>query len=501
MNKYIKNMVSVRSKKIVLFTIGTILFLVGAVLGAVWGIIYDMILKSQLSVTNSSRSFKIWKDIPIPIYMEFYFFNWTNPEATSASVKPHFVEIGPYVFREYHHRVNIVWNANETVTYRQVRSWHFKPEMSNGSLDDKVTNLNMVAATVGFQTRFYPMWKKILIDFVMKRNAELVVTKTVGELLFDGYDDPFLDMVKNFSHVPFDRFGYFVQRNNSPSYDGTFNMFTGVTDLKEVGIIKRWNFENHTGLYGSPCDEVRGSSGDLWPPMVGVTSAQIFTPDLCFSLPLFADGSIETYGLSGTVYVGNEQTLDNGKHFPEALCQCVHDCQPYGTLNASSCRFGSPLFVSFPHFYLADPSYVNSIQGLKPDAAKHKFFIALQPETGMPLHVAAKLQLNAMVEKWAHLSLFKHLPQDPMYIPILWFAERADLPPDMADMARTLLALPVMGHGILFGIAGLGVFIILVGILLSCRQEWSDMSHNDTDSLIHGEVPPSTEDDYSDVKG
>ncbi|KAK7873183.1 hypothetical protein R5R35_006398 [Gryllus longicercus] len=468
-------MASGRCKCILVFSIGSFLLLLGAIVGGLWGIIYDKMLRMELVLTNTSRSYQMWKDIPIPIYMEFYMFNWTNAAAVVAnsSIKPHFEQMGPYVFREYHHRVNMTWNSNDTITYQQVRSWHFQPDMSNGSLSDNVTNLNMVAATVAFQTRFMSYFKKIGVDVLMRATrSRLYVTKTVKELLFDGYDDKLLDLVKNITHkIPFKRFGYFVERNNSASADGIFNMWTGASDLHQLGMMEQWNYKHNTGLYNQPCDLVHGSSGDLWPPVTGRNSVHIFASDLCFSLQLYSAGAEEAHGLSGLRFVGDNRTLDNGKHFSETRCQCVGDCQPSGTLNASACRFGSPLFVSFPHFYLADSSYLTPLQGLKPDK-NHEFAIVLQPETGMPLHVEAKLQLNVLVERWPHLSVFKHVPQR-MYVPMLWFAQLADFPPDLAAEVRTLVAIPAIGRGTLFGIAGLGAFILLVGALVTWKHGWS----------------------------
>lgn len=75
-------------------------------------------------------------------------FNWTNPEAIhNKNIKPHFNEVGPYVFLEKHKRVNITWHAeNGTVSFNQTRTWHFIPELSNGSLTDEITSVNVMAA-------------------------------------------------------------------------------------------------------------------------------------------------------------------------------------------------------------------------------------------------------------------------------------------------------------------------------------------------------------------
>lgn len=45
---------------------------------------------------------------------------------------------------ESREKVNLTWNDNGTLTYRQRRSWHFAADQSNGSLDDLVTTINPV---------------------------------------------------------------------------------------------------------------------------------------------------------------------------------------------------------------------------------------------------------------------------------------------------------------------------------------------------------------------
>lgn len=35
-------------------------------------------------------------------------------------------------------------NNNNTITYMQLKSWHFEPTLSNGSLHDKITTVNIV---------------------------------------------------------------------------------------------------------------------------------------------------------------------------------------------------------------------------------------------------------------------------------------------------------------------------------------------------------------------
>lgn len=85
---------------------------------------------------------------PVPVYMKFMMFNWTNAEDIhKPGFKPNLVEMGPYVFTEKHDRVNVSFHKeNDTVSFDQIRTWHFEPSLSNGTLEDEVTNVNVIAA-------------------------------------------------------------------------------------------------------------------------------------------------------------------------------------------------------------------------------------------------------------------------------------------------------------------------------------------------------------------
>jgi scavenger receptor class B protein 1 len=59
----------------------------------------------------------------------------------------------------------------------------------------------------------------------------------------------------------------------------------------------------------------------------------------------------------------------------------VGECHPSGVFNVSSCRLDSPTFLSLPHFYNADPYYIDAIEGISPQD-KHEFYITLEPVSG-----------------------------------------------------------------------------------------------------------------------
>ena len=395
-----------------------------------------------------STNYDNWIKTPIPMYLEVYFFNWTNPEEISnyTNVKPNFEERGPYVFREIHERKNLIWNDNHTVTFNQRRTWYYEPGLSNGSLDDEITNLNVMSLSAASFEKDANFLIKEGLEIMLRLQGSFTWTKTVRELVFDGVKDPLLDVLNSINStmgikIPFDKFGWFYGRNLSDTYDGSFTMNTGNDSLTKLGYLTQWNGSNSTNMYRGRCGRVKGTTGELWPPEIGNRSEiELFAGDVCRSINLKYSEKMTMYDVVGSKYVGDESVFDNGTEYVEAKCWCNADkCPdlPSGVFNASACKFNSPTFVSFPHFYLADESYLKMMTGLKPNKTKHEFSIALEPTTGIPLNVEAKLQINMLMQPIKHFKYYENVPK--MMVPMIWFIQRAALTPDLAEQAKVIL--------------------------------------------------------------
>lgn len=238
-------------------------------------------------------------------------------------------------------------------------------------------------------------------------SVKLTVTKTVGELLFDGYSDPFLSFIKKMpisNTPPFSRFGWFVDRNGSWSYDGHFEMRSGQKDISKMGSLTQWNNVEKTKYYHDACSQISGTSGELWPMDMNATGdISLFVTDLCRPLTLSYQEQHTRFGVTGSRWVGGNKVFDNGQEYPPNSCYCTGDpatCPDLlkGVHNMSDCRFGAPIFASFPHFYLGDKAYVDAVVGLKPNQSKHEFSLSLEPTTGIPIDVDAKIQINTLIQ-------------------------------------------------------------------------------------------------------
>ena len=80
-------------------------------------------------------------------------------------------QVGPYVWREYHEKTNISFSEDGSlVDFLQTKYWVFDEERSNGSLDDEIFTLNMVAVQAAEATRWPGAWAEQDFPFMQVPN-------------------------------------------------------------------------------------------------------------------------------------------------------------------------------------------------------------------------------------------------------------------------------------------------------------------------------------------
>ncbi len=225
----------------------------GILVAALASITLDFVLSYAMVLTPTSQSYPMWKDLPAPLRASMYLFNVTNVEdVLKNGSKPNLVEVGPYVYEEFHNKTIDSWNDNGTVTYKQVRSWRHV----SGNARDTVTILNIPYATLaGMMLQQSPATRGLVNAGMAILNEKLFVTKPVGQILFDGYKDPILSAGEFLSKFKIDmpgltdKFGFYYGRNNTWYADGVFNINTGANGLGELGTVNTWNFSKQSPFY------------------------------------------------------------------------------------------------------------------------------------------------------------------------------------------------------------------------------------------------------------
>lgn len=146
-----------------------------------------------------------------------------------------------------------------------------------------------------------------------------------------------------------------------------------------LGELLQWKFKNRTEYFAGDCAKVHGSAGELFPSVIDSSEISIFSTDMCQNIPLEHTENSIVKGVDGKKFTIGPGLLDNGTSRIQNNCYCNGECVPSGIVNVSACRYGSPAFMSLPHFYKADTYYLNQIDGMKPRNDNHSFFITLEP--------------------------------------------------------------------------------------------------------------------------
>nr|XP_030141254.3 scavenger receptor class B member 1 isoform X1 [Taeniopygia guttata]XP_041575336.1 scavenger receptor class B member 1 isoform X1 [Taeniopygia guttata] len=463
-----------------------------ALLGGCLLLVGPLIIRHQViknvRIDPSSISFQMWKDIPVPFYLMVYFFEVLNPKQVLRGEKPVLSQRGPYVYREYRFKTNITFYDNDTVSYLEYRHLFFQPDLSNGTEDEYIVvpNIMMMGAAVMMENK--PGFMKFLLSGALASlKQEAFMNRTVGELMW-GYDDPLVDAINLIfpGMLPFKgKFGLFMDFNNSNS--GLFTVNTGMKNISQVHMVDSWNGLKMVNYWRSnQCNMINGTAGEMWPPFLSPTFLDFYSPDACRSLRLVYEQSGEFKGVPTYRFVAPKTLFANGTDYPpnEGFCPCMQS----GILNVSTCRLNAPMFISHPHFYNADPSLVNAVEGLRPNKDQHGLFLDLHPMTGIPMNCSIKLQLNLYIKRVSGITQTGKIK--PVVLPLLWFAESGSIEGSVLKQFYTnLVLLPSVLEYLQYTLLGLSAPLIISAAVLMAMRKGSVTESSDTQS----KATPSSE--------
>uniref|UniRef100_A0A4W5MI67 Scavenger receptor class B member 1 n=1 Tax=Hucho hucho TaxID=62062 RepID=A0A4W5MI67_9TELE len=457
-----------------LLVVGTLTVVFGTVIVFVGPIIIDnQIVKNLVIDPKNEMSYTMWKDVPVPFFMNVYFFNVLNPTEVLAGEKPMVEQRGPYVYRKRIQKQNITFHPNHTVSYLEYRSYFFEPSMSVGNESDVVTIPNMLVLGAAVMMEDLPFAVRLMISTTFKTFKEgPFLTKSVGELMW-GYDSKLVDFLNKWlpGMLPSTgKFGLFAEFNNSNT--GLFTIHTGKDDIRLIHKVDSWNGLSKLTNWKTPqCNMINGTAGQMWPPfMTKESTLPFYSPDACRSLEMVYQREGIMEGIPLYRYVAPKTLFANGSDYApnEGFCPCRQS----GLLNVSSCRSNSPVFISHPHFYNADPVLLDYVQGLQPAEDEHGLFIDIHPETGVPLNVSIRLQLNLYMKKVSGITETGKISE--VMMPMMWFEESGYIDGEILTTFHTnLVLLPKVMVYMQYCFIGLGLATILGVVLLYYRKKAS----------------------------
>ncbi|XP_045466919.1 scavenger receptor class B member 1 isoform X2 [Harmonia axyridis] len=415
-------------RRLAVVLLGIFTLAIGIILSSIpW---LDYLIIKNLRLWNGSISFQYWQKPGVVRLTKVYIFNVTNPdEFLEDGDKPQLQEIGPFVYREDMEKVNIKFHDNGTVSYQHKKILQFVPELSVNK-EQKITVPNIPLLTLAMHSNTLGFFVQKTISLILNMgNFKPFVTVTADELVF-GYDDKLVSLAHQFypkRKRPMSKMGLLINRNGT--LDEVHNMYTGMTGMQEFGLLDKVNGINRLPYWDTPpCNTLTASEGSFFPPRDLTKSDMIYLydKDLCRILPLQYKGPSNKHGIKADIYTPPDNIFETIDVNPDNKCYCPGNefCPPKGLQNISPCQFDAPVYVSFPHFFKADPSLSEPFEGLNPSKEKHETYFKVQPKLGVPIEGKVRVQLNLKVDQAPYVTPVKNFPS--MIYPIMWLEEGID---------------------------------------------------------------------------
>jgi len=512
-----------------------ILLCLTAFVGSIY-LLFDPIIQrvilNRLVLRNDTEFAAIWANPPITPHLKLYFFNLTNPEQFFAGEQgPVVKEVGPYVYHQKWVKKDVVWHGNGTMSYRTKKEYDFQPELSFRMDEDSGRKVMLDASTDLITTVNVPMisairrvqgdwWKtnalkvalfglgsnwsqlqslkwlnKPLYDWIVRvtsRKNEFWVKKTPSELTW-GYPDSLLEIGQLTDSKLTDKFGFFIQDNNTDNLP-KYTMYTGEGDPYSLSKISLFDGSDSLKVWGSnpetdknKCNLVQGSDGATFNPYIEKSNTLWFFNDqLCQSMPLVFKKEVTASKLPGYRFVPRHDVFKQPRSEPANACFCEDEplCDHIGDgmFSISKCPkiMNAPIVLSWPHFLRANNSFIEAIDGMKPDQDKHEFFFDVQPITGTTLSARARAQINIAVLRNSDFSGLDQV--DNTIVPLLWFDEGLDeLGEDLrAEIAKAVEDPPIYkGYVLVFLGCCVGVVVAVgtISAVITCRSRGKRQHH------------------------
>lgn len=267
---------------------------------------------------------------------KFYIFNWTNADQIGRfpAVKPHFQEVGPFLFDEILKKIDLVFDPSENqVSFSLDRTNEFNRE---ASLDD--------------------------LDLQVISPFDTPTLSNISEVLYGSSQSP----------NP-----YFYHEHVNPERKGRFTVFTGNENREILNQL---------------VDRQLDTLGDVWSTVSTpdfTHPLRIYSPDVCLSIH-FNDIQLTESGRQwSSSCIDMEPVHDHSAVERCKVVKGVNRCR--GHSRPPTISF--PHFYTDKNFEY-DETYLTNVDGLKPDKKRHRPFVRFEMKTGKLLEKRLRLQYN-----------------------------------------------------------------------------------------------------------
>lgn len=208
--------------------------------------------------------------------------------------------------------------------------------------------MHTIETSLSAEDRFFQF--QTMNSIIEQFQLNMYTKNTIKNLLFEGYEDKFLQISKGFypKRVKHTSFGWMFGRNNTID-ENTFRIYTGHSNQmgNKLGLLDAWNNNTHNPMWpnGTKCQSFEHvSGGELQPPFYLLnnkrmlsysiindqeenqmlnTSVHLFNAEVCRTMNLRYSKKVQVKKIDAYRYVADEKMMDYT--IPKNRCYCLKD--------------------------------------------------------------------------------------------------------------------------------------------------------------------------------
>ncbi|XP_017775707.1 PREDICTED: sensory neuron membrane protein 1-like [Nicrophorus vespilloides] len=402
-------------------------------------------IKSMCTLKEGTDIREMYLKVPFPLVFKVYMFNVTNPVEVTAGAIPIVQEVGPFVYDEWKEKVHIEEDESEdTMTYTIKNTFIFNRELTKPLTGNELVTIPhpLLAALAMAVERDKPSALSLVnkaLNSIYRGPTTPFLTASVQDILFDGVY--ILCNVSDFAgkavcaqlkmeatdlvevEPNIFRFSIFGPKNGTLGQ--RVKVKRGVKNSHDLGKVVEFEGQTELEIWGSEeCNTYQGTDTTIFPPFLTKEEGLVsFAPDLCRVLAAYYVDDTKYAGLPVRRYSADFGDPSSNPE-DQCYCQAPDKCLKKGVFDLYNC-IKAPLIASLPHFYLSDPSYVNGVKGLNPNAKDHEITILFESMTGSPVAAKKRMQFSLPVHALAKVNVMKNLADT--VIPLFWVEEGVEL--------------------------------------------------------------------------
>lgn len=412
-------------------------------------------------------------------FCRFYFWNITNLQEVQNGATPELEEVGPYTYIKHRRKVDALFSGDGTVQFKAYEYLLHLPGNSAGNASaDIITtaNIPLLGALAKARTRNLESTLAAALKVAGRdsHNDGIFLRRTPQELLF-GYQEPLFSIIHRFV----------------PSFSATFSLVpnvtsedeahglplnvvdTGLRNLSRLWQQVVWNGISEVTSWNNHTEGVRGSDAFQFSPGLGLNSTIVtWVGQLFRAATLVATKWVSLHGVALLRFKPDPHQFDVDPRFFQFVRGLPNISEPTnsGPSGNAGDAAGPMLYMSFPHYCLADEALQQNVSGLNCDLHKHGIFVDVEPITGATMRAAKRLQLVVQYGENGKQTLQPKVT--PTFLPVFWVEEYNEAGLEQAHMFASQvywaldLAEGICTAGVVLSIAF--ALAALLGVVMAC---------------------------------